>query len=182
MNSRLQEIVQERDFYKAERNRLRDLLGREPNMKHLVQGPLSPQATRQPVAMGGNQMEPQMGRPPPPPAGFQDTAPSPRRGREGPERPIRRSTQTQGDFNTLPYPHQAPSSIPPVQAGFTTGPVQSLPPLRAANTIDQPHSTTVPSQSSSSTAPPPPPPSLGGSYPGWHAGRSYPGDNIGRRP
>ena len=58
---RMREIEQERDRYRLERDRLRDLVLRNPDMRHLaLQGPPSPQSMR-------SGSFPAMGQPPPQP-------------------------------------------------------------------------------------------------------------------
>jgi len=45
LERKIKEVEQERDFYRAERDRFRDVVYRTPNMRHLVmQAPPSPQS------------------------------------------------------------------------------------------------------------------------------------------
>ena len=47
LERRIREVEQERDFYRGERDRMRDVLNRTPDMRHLaMQGPPSPQTLR----------------------------------------------------------------------------------------------------------------------------------------
>ncbi|KAK0389198.1 hypothetical protein NLU13_2773 [Sarocladium strictum] len=43
---RMNELARERDFYREERNRLRDLVSRTPQISHLAHGPPSPETSR----------------------------------------------------------------------------------------------------------------------------------------
>jgi hypothetical protein len=170
LERRVREVEQERDFYRAERDRFRDVVFRTPEMRHLaMQAPPSPQSMRTGSFQGGMS---QMGGPPPPPMGFQ--APE-----SGPERaPRRRRTDTQGEFTSLPYTLPPASTLPPVPAGYLPGPGQTppnLPPLRIDNTA-VPHPPV--SNPPSTTAGPPQPP-----YDPYSRGpyeRGWPGD-TGRR-
>jgi hypothetical protein len=135
LERKAREVEQERDFYRAERDRFRDVVYRTPDMRHLVmQAPPSPQSMR-PGSFQGSMS--QMGNPPPP-------HPPPQMGFQAPQStseraPIRRRTDAQGNFTSLP-PYTLPpaSTLPPVQApGYPPGPGQgptSLPPLRIENT------------------------------------------------
>ncbi|PMD43497.1 hypothetical protein L207DRAFT_580344 [Hyaloscypha variabilis F] len=135
LERKVREVEQERDFYRAERDRFRDVVYRTPDMRHLVmQAPPSPQSMR-PGSFQGSMS--QMGNPPPPlppsQMGFQAPDSTSERA------PRRRRTDAQGEFTSLP-PYTLPptSTLPPVQAsGYPPGPGQgptSLPPLRIDNT------------------------------------------------
>ncbi|PMD64963.1 uncharacterized protein K444DRAFT_640673 [Hyaloscypha bicolor E] len=156
LERKVREVEQERDFYRAERDRFRDVVYRTPDMRHLVmQAPPSPQSMR-PGSFQGSMS--QMGNPPPP-------LPPSQMGFQAPEStseraPRRRRTDAQGDFTSLP-PYSLPpaSTLPPVQAsGYPPGPGQgptSLPPLRIDNTAAP--LTTSTSIPPATTAGPPPP-------------------------
>ena len=149
LESKLREVEQERDFYRAERDRFRDIVFRTPEMKHLaVQAPLSPRSMRT-GSFQGQMVGPS-------PMGFQ---PQPQE--SGSERaPRRRRTDTRGEFKGLPYELPAVSTLPHIQpAGFAPpGPHQglpNLPPLRIENTALA--QTSAPGLSPSTTATPQPP-------------------------
>jgi hypothetical protein len=129
LERRLRETEQERDFYRGERDRFRDVVFRTPEMRHLaMQTPPSPRTMR------GNTSFPTPGQhlagPPPPPRGF-GSQPEPSMNDTAPRR---RRINAQGDYATSPYSTSPSSSLPPVQtSGFVPGPQQgqhSLPPLR----------------------------------------------------
>lgn len=156
LERKVREVEQERDFYRAERDRFRDVVYRTPDTRHLVmQAPPSPQSMR-PGSFQGSMS--QMGNPPPPPPPSQMGFQAPESTSE--RAPRRRRTDAQGDFTSLP-PYTLPpaSTLPPVQApGYLPGPSQgpaSLPPLRIENTaVSQTTSSNVPP---ATTAGPPPP-------------------------
>ena len=123
---RMREIEQERDRYRLERDRLRELVLRNPDMRHLaLQGPPSPQSMR-------SGSFPAMGQPPPQPPPQTNYGPETSTERA----PRRRRTDTQGEFTSLPYSLPPASTLPPVQSpGGYFGPQgpggpPSLPPLR----------------------------------------------------
>jgi len=121
---RIREIESEREFYRSERDRLRDVLYRTPGMREFAtQCPPSPRQSRSTSLLG------QIGQPagPPPPAmAYQvDHMSSERASR-------RRRTDTLGDYTNVSYSHDSAPTLPPVPpAGYATvlGPT-SLPPLR----------------------------------------------------
>jgi hypothetical protein len=135
LERKVREVEQERDFYRAERDRFRDVVYRTPDMRHLVmQAPPSPQSIRPGSFQGAMS---QIGNPPPP-------LPPSQMGFQAPEStseraPRMRRTGAQGEFTSLP-PYTLPPAptLPPVQAsGYPPGPGQgptSLPPLRIDNT------------------------------------------------
>ncbi|KUJ19914.1 uncharacterized protein LY89DRAFT_579776, partial [Mollisia scopiformis] len=131
LERKVKDLEQERDFYRTERDRFRDVVFRNPEMRHLAtQAPASPQTMRS-GSFQGPMM--QMGGPPPPhppPPGFGSES--------GPERaPRRRRTDTQGDFTSSTYGMPPNTTLPPVQpAGYPPGQPQgptTLPPLRTDN-------------------------------------------------
>ncbi|EPE30174.1 hypothetical protein GLAREA_12897 [Glarea lozoyensis ATCC 20868] len=146
LERRLRETEQERDFYRSERDRFRDVVFRTPDMRHLaMQTPPSPRTLR-----GGTSFAPpgqQLAGPTPPTQGF-NPHPQPSMNDTAPRR---RRINTQGDYATSPYSNSPPSTLPPVQnPGYATGPPQgsqNLPPLR----LEPPQATT---QSIVSTGPP----------------------------
>jgi hypothetical protein len=154
LERKVREVEQERDFYRAERDRFRDVVYRTPDMRHLVmQAPPSPQTMRAGSFQGPMS---QIGVPPPPPPsqmGFQPPESSSERA------PRRRRTDTQGDFTSLPYTLPPASTLPPVQAaGYPPGPVPgqtNLPPMRVENTAI-PLTTASNIPPATTTGPPPP--------------------------
>jgi hypothetical protein len=127
LERRVREAEQERDFYRGERDRLRDVLYRTPETRHLaVQGPPSPQTIRSSSFHGPASQVP---GPPPAPISFQQEQPPA-------ERPARRRrTSTTGQFQSITYTLPPGSTLPPVQASYQ-GPPQpptTLPPMRIDN-------------------------------------------------
>lgn len=167
LERKVKDLEQERDFYRQERDRFRDVIFRNPEMRHLAtQAPPSPQTMRS-GSFQGPMM--QMGGPPPPhppPLGF---------GAEtGPERaPRRRRTDTQGDFTSLPFAALPPNTtLPPVQpAGYPPAHSQgapNLPPLRIENpNVPHPASSNAPPTTSAGPPPPFDPYSRGPYERGW---------------
>ncbi|RAL67372.1 hypothetical protein DID88_008127 [Monilinia fructigena] len=144
LERRLRDAEGERDFYRGERDRFRDMLLRNPGTRDMaLHGPPSPRSMR-PMSYPG---------PPPPPSG----PPMAFQGPDNGERASRRRrTDAQGDFMNVPYSHSPTSNLPPVQTGFSSAHSQglpSLPPLR----IDNPStaSTTAVSTPPISAGPPP---------------------------
>jgi len=121
---RIREVESEREFYRSERDRLRDVLYRTPGMRDFaLQGPPSPRQSRLsslPGPMG------QPTGPPPPATTYQvDHSSSERASR-------RRRTDTLGDYTNVSYSHDPAPTLPPVPpTGYASvlGPT-SLPPLR----------------------------------------------------
>jgi hypothetical protein len=158
LERKVREVEQERDFYRAERDRFRDVVYRTPETRHLAKGPPSPQAVRAGQFPGSMS---QIGGPPPPPPppsmAFQ--TPGPETGPGGERAPRRRRTDTRGEFTSLPsYSLPPASTLPPVQAGYPPGPTgpvpPSLPPLRIESSTMPPSG--GPGASPSTTGPPPP--------------------------
>ncbi|KAB8300452.1 hypothetical protein EYC80_000624 [Monilinia laxa] len=144
LERRLRDAEGERDFYRGERDRFRDMLLRNPGTRDMaLHGPPSPRSMR-PMSYPG---------PPPPPSG----PPMAFQGPDNGERASRRRrTDAQGDFMNVPYSHSPASTLPPVQSGFPPAHSQglpNLPPLR----IDNPStaSTTAVSTPPISAGPPP---------------------------
>ena len=165
------ELQAERDYYRSERNRLRDVVLRTPSIReHAEQGPPSPQPTRA-AASGGTAEGSFTGSFA---AGGSSTTPSPSLAHqqrsppyadEALERPSRRrrTDPTAADFSPAPYairPAPPSGSLPPIVTQGYTGPISSappsarLPPLR----FDQPASspTTVQPPGFESQTPPMP--------------------------
>lgn len=191
------DLQAERDFYRSERNRLRDVVLRTPSIReHAEQGPPSPQPTR--AAAGGGGAEGSFTGSFAGGGSSATTSPSLAQQQRSPpyaaeqlERPSRRrrTDPTAADFSPAPYamrPAQPPGSLPPIVTQGYTGPISSappsarLPPLR----FDQPASspTTVhPPGFESQTPPlphhaqyygrPPPPHEMG-----WATGAPGPQD------
>lgn len=129
-----QELQAEREFYRNEMNRYRELVLRTPTIReHAEHAPTSPRASQTAVPIvpnressfgtsfvgGGNSATnspPGTQQHPPPYSGEL-------------ERPTRRR-RTESDFATAPYPMrpaQTPSNLPPIVTGYTT-PISSAPP------------------------------------------------------
>ncbi|KAH6715370.1 hypothetical protein BKA61DRAFT_352324 [Leptodontidium sp. MPI-SDFR-AT-0119] len=174
LERRMRDVEQDRDRYRHERDRLRDMVLRNPDMRHLaMQGPPSPQSLQSGSFLGMGQPPPQQSlQPPQPPpqAGFHAETSSERA-------PRRRRTDTQGEFTSLPYSLPPASTLPPVPAPGYLGPPgpPNLPPLR----IEQPPGPQTPGSNvtpSTSAGPHPP-------YDPYSRGpyeRGWPGDG-GRR-
>ncbi|TVY52692.1 hypothetical protein LSUE1_G010298, partial [Lachnellula suecica] len=151
LERRVREVEQERDFYRGERDRLRDVVYRTPETRHFaMQSPPSPLSMRPGSSFPG----PSGG--PPSSSGYQ---PAP-----GPERaPRRRRMDTQGEFTPLPYSLPSASTLPPVPGpgpgqSFPPGPPQGpqgLPPMRMEGPARSP--TTGPNQPPATTGGPQPP-------------------------
>ncbi|KAG0648565.1 Transcription factor zip1 [Hyphodiscus hymeniophilus] len=174
LERKVRELEQERDFYRGERDRFRDVVFRTPDMRHLVmQAPPSPQSMRT-ASFQGPGMAP--GGPPqqPPAMGFQ-LEPQPERA------PRRRRTDASGEFASVPYTLPPASTLPPVQAaGYPSGPT-NLPPLRIENPTAQTQ-TRGPNVTATTTAGPLPPfdPYARVGPPGSYE-RSWPSERGGRR-
>jgi hypothetical protein len=98
LERKVKEVEQERDFYRVERDRFRDVVYRTPDMRHLVmQAPPSPQSML-PGSFQGSMS--QMGNPspllPPSQMGFQVSESTSERALK------RRRTDVQGAFTSLP--------------------------------------------------------------------------------
>ena len=115
LERRIREVEQERDFYRGERDRIRDVLNRTPDMRHLaMQGPPSPQTLR-----SGSQSQ---APPAPTDLASQDTALS--------GRAPRRRTRPSGEFTNVAYalpvhpgyPGQRTITLPPLWMEATTAP------------------------------------------------------------
>lgn len=196
----------ERDFYRNERNRLRDLVLRTPEIRDQAErGPQSPRSARTTAPVGrtgeGSYASPFA-------AGGNPAAPSPSSTPQHPppysgelERPTRRrrTDPRAAEFGTTPYPMrpaQPPSTLPPiVTQGLQSFPTPTsappsarLPPLR----FDQPPSSPTAAQTPGGFGqqPPPPPPlqtpfSPYGRPPhetGWATGPRDPHDGQHRSP
>ncbi|KAK2605373.1 hypothetical protein N8I77_008212 [Diaporthe amygdali] len=152
------DLQAERDYYRNERNRLRDVVLRTPSIReHAEQGPPSPQPARTAASgaaegsFAGSFVAGGSSATTSPSMAHQQR--SPPYADEPLERPSRRrrTDPTAADFSPAPYamrPAQPPGSLPPIVTQGYTGPISSappsarLPPLR----FDQPASspTTVP--------------------------------------
>jgi len=150
LERRVREVEQERDFYRGERDRMRDVLYRTPETRHMaMQGPPSPQSMRAGSFHG--QPLPSQVHGPPQPLSFQPQESAP------PERaPRRRRTGASGEFTNITYTLPPASTLPPVQPGFPGQGPTSLPPLRIENTAAPPPTTGANTPTSSAGPPPPP--------------------------
>lgn len=153
LGRQVHELQAERDFYRSERNRLRDVVLRTPSIReHAEQGPPSPQPSR--AAASGGATEGSFTGSYAAGGSSSTTSPSlahqqrsPPYAEEQLERPSRRrrTDPTAADFSPAPYamrPAHLPGSLPPIVTQGYTGPISSappsarLPPLR----FDQPAS------------------------------------------
>ena len=168
LERRVREVEEERDFYRKERNRFRDVVYRTPETRHLAQGPPSPltmQSTTFPSQQGG----------PPGSMGFHPGPTSPQE-----RAPRRRRTDVRGDFASIQYSASPSSSLPPVQSTLSglarsSGP-PSLPPLRMENPA--PQRTSGPGVTTPSTEAPQPPYAA---FPRGPYERGWPPGDAGRR-
>lgn len=159
-----QELEAERDFYRNERNRLRDIVLRTPEIReHAERGPPSPRSTRSATSIGlptegsfSASFGAPGGNPPSLSPSSTQSHPPPYSGDL--ERPTRRrrTDPPAADFGSSPYPMrpaQPPSALPPIVTqglqGFTAPPVSGaptarLPPLRFDQPLSSPTSTQAP--------------------------------------
>lgn len=161
-----QELQAEREFYRNEMNRYRELVLRTPAIReHAEHAPASPRSSQTVAPLAPNRegsfgtsyvggAASVTGSPP----GVQQHVP-PYSGEL--ERPTRRR-RTESDFATAPYPMrpaQTPSTLPPIVTGYTTPiasapPSARLPPLR----FDQPSGSPTATHTPGGFAPPQGPP------------------------
>lgn len=148
LEGKVRELEREREFYRAERDRLRDVVYQNPETRHLaMQAPPSPQSMRTSSFSGAGT---QLSGAPPPMSFQQQHSPV--------ERPTRRRRMdATGEFTNVPYTLPPASTLPPVQApGYAQAGATNLPPLRIENaTIPQSQPPVI---APSTTAGPPPPP------------------------
>jgi hypothetical protein len=169
----LKQMETERDFYRTERDRFRDILYRNPATRDLaMQAPQSPRLTRTPAY-------------PPPPSGSMYAADSELHQESG--RPSqRRRVNPSGEFTYggPPVSNFPPPSFPPAPLpgqGYGPGPGQpptSLPPLRMENVT----TTGGGVQTPSSQLPPTTRPSPFEQYPRDRYERGWPGGPEERKP
>lgn len=134
LNRQNQELQAERDFYRSEMNRYRELVLHTPAIReHAEHAPASPRSSQTAGPLAPNREESfgtsYVG-------GATSTAGSPPGAQQHPppfsgelERPTRRR-RTESDFATAPYPMrpaQTTSNLPPIVTGYTT-PISSAPP------------------------------------------------------
>lgn len=165
---RIREVESEREFYRSERDRLRDVLFRTPGMRdYAVQGPPSPRQSRL-TSLPGHVGQP-TGPPPPAMAYRVDHGSSERASR-------RRRTDTLGEYTNVPYAHEPVPTLPPAPpTGYAPvmGPT-SLPPLR---TTGPAVTLTSPTRHLPGASGPPPP---FDSQPRGAFDRSWPGEGPRR--
>lgn len=138
LERRIREVEQERDFYRGERDRMRDVLNRTPETRHLVmQGPPSPQTLRT-----GSYHDPS---PPSQAPGPPVAAPAfpPQEDSLSERAPRRRRTGPSGEFTSVAYTLPA-STLPPVQPGYPGQGTMTLPPLRMDATSAPPAPASIP--------------------------------------
>ncbi|RDW73493.1 hypothetical protein BP6252_07400 [Coleophoma cylindrospora] len=170
LERRVREVEQERDFYRNERDRFRDVVFRTPGLRDTaLQGPPSPRAIR----TGSSSFPPPP--PPGPPSGAPAAQPPPPNYEGGPERASRRQrTNAQGDFAPAPFHLPPATTLPPVQgAGFIGQPI--LPPLRIDNPTAISSAPNLPPTTSVAPQPPYDP------YARPPFDRRWSGDTSGRR-
>jgi hypothetical protein len=165
LERRIREVEQERDFYRGERDRMRDVLTRTPETRHLVmQGPPSPQTLR----TGSYHNSTSLSQPPQPHAATSFTPQEPALSERAPRR---RRTGPSGEFTNVAYPLPPASTLPPVQSGYPSQGGMILPPLRMEATSTQPTTgTNIPPVTTTG-----PPPSFGPSARGGYE-RGWPSD------
>jgi hypothetical protein len=157
LERRIREVEQERDFYRGERDRMRDVLNHTPEMRHLaMQGPPSPHTMR--TGSFRDPPRPLQGPAPPLPSAFppQDVTMSERA-------PRRRRTGPSGEFTSVAHTLSPTSTLPPVHAAFHGQGTMILPPLRRDTPTAQP----------ATGANIPPPPSTGPPQPFDPFARGY---------
>lgn len=205
---RNQELAAERDFYRSERNRLREIILRTPEIReHAERGPPSPRSARS-VAPAAGPAEgsfassfPTTGGNPPSlsPPNTQSHPPPYSGDLERPTR-RRRTDPPAADFGNAPYPMrpaQPPSTLPPIVTqglqGFSAPiasapPSARLPPLRFDQSSSSPTVTQAPGSFGQH---PPPPPPLQTQFPpygrpphetGWATGPRDPREGQHRSP
>ncbi|KAF9872658.1 hypothetical protein CkaCkLH20_09837 [Colletotrichum karsti] len=139
LESRMRDLAQERDFYRDERNRLREVVLRTP-LSEMANGPPSPTSSRS----GGSMAEtsPMTQAPILPPHHQQQGYASSESSVERPTRRRRTDSAPTPEFSVPSYgtPVPQPGNLPPMQAGAygmmqrppsTTPGGERLPPLRA---------------------------------------------------
>jgi hypothetical protein len=120
LERRIREVEHERDFYRSERDRMRDVLNHTPEMRHLIQSPPSPRTTS-------------FRDPPPPSQAPHNPGPGGFQQQELPlsdRAPRRRRTGSSGEFTSVAYTLPPASTLPPVQAGYPGQGTMVLPPMR----------------------------------------------------
>ncbi|KAL2018800.1 hypothetical protein VTK56DRAFT_358 [Thermocarpiscus australiensis] len=142
LGKRCRELEAERDFYRSERNRLRDLVSRTPGISEWAdRGPPSPISSRSGASMAPDTSALHAQRPPPPPS----QAPS------------------QPQSHQVPYPHTLAHPHPHPRASSYGDSSVLEPPTRRRRTDSEPQRPTtsynlVPPASLPPIAGPPPPP------------------------
>lgn len=168
LEKRARDLEMERDYYRAERNRLRDIVAQTPGISEWAdRGPPSPVSSRsQGYTTEGSPMT-GPSHPHPPVASYVATDPAML---ERPARRRRTDPEPQPQFTTPTYAPPQPSTLPPIPPpAYGTNPtthgqspagLARLPPLR----LDQP-SVSGPPPGPGAPAPPPLPPHTQPGYP-----------------
>ena len=170
LEGKVRDLERERDFYRGERDRMRDgLLSRNPDMRNWAMGgPPSPQAMRTSSFQGPGAV---LGGPPPPMNYQPQQSPV--------ERPARRRrTDRSGEFTNVPFTLPPASTLPLVHSpGYAHPGPPNLPPLRMDNPAV---SRTSPAAIAPAAATGPPPPPFGPFARGPYD-RPWPGPDDGGR-
>jgi len=174
LERRVREVEQERDFYRSQRDRLRDIVYQTPEIRHHAQGPPSPRALQTAPFRGQDSSSVASSSSAlgfsPEPTSSEERAPRRRRfdGR----------FDAHGNVVPMPYSQHPLANLPAVQPPPTLPRPQglpSLPPLRIENTLPTPnpapHSASAPPTETAAAPPPPYPTFSQGSYErGWPPG------------
>lgn len=135
---RVEQLTRQRDFYRDERNRLRDIVLRTPSIAQHASGPPSPTSTRSVTSYQDRSPIAQSRHMPTPSQGYLSEASSVerpaqrRRTEERPEYGVNYSTQPGPPPSTLPPMQGHGQGMPPRPASAASFvPLERLPPLRS---------------------------------------------------
>lgn len=133
LERRVREVEQERDYYRTQRDRLRDVVYQTPEIRHhAMQGPPSPRSMHAASYQSSHDSLQTQGHPSGS-AGFSTRPASPEE-----RAPRRRRTDARGEFMSVPYSGPPVSTLPPVQPPLSfPRPLgaSNLPPLRIENAL-----------------------------------------------